>query len=185
MYESPFFIIDDVDLLQPGEKSVFDIVAEEYGKKIEEYGKKFDECVMKAVCNVGIQVDKAELEKALKYDRGQYDKGYADGYVVGYRDGYNCGTDEQEETDDEPENIAHLPTPEEMKETYTDDETDMSFLMYENDSVDSPFLHLVVKAMKEFGKVNDLDVFELYMALGTQILLSEGLLNLDFGDDDA
>ena len=178
MYKSPF-IIDDIDKIQPAERSPVQIVAEEIGNAFDDW------VVFSAEKTLGIKVDKEELEKALRYDRQQYDKGYADGYDIGYRDGYNCGTDEQEETDDEPENIAHLPTPEEMKEAYTDDETDMSFLMYENDSVDSPFLHLVVKAMKEFGSVNDLDVFELYMALGTQILLSEGLLNLNFGDDDA
>lgn len=35
--------------------------------------------ILKAVQNVGIVVDKEELLKALKYDRDQYDKGYADG----------------------------------------------------------------------------------------------------------
>lgn len=34
--------------------------------------------VYKAVRQVGIEVDKDELIKALKYDRGQYEKGYAD-----------------------------------------------------------------------------------------------------------
>lgn len=33
---------------------------------------------VKVVQSYGFNVDKAELEKALKYDRGQYDKGYAD-----------------------------------------------------------------------------------------------------------
>lgn len=35
--------------------------------------------IMKAVCRVGVEVDKEELLKALKYDRGQYEKGYKDG----------------------------------------------------------------------------------------------------------
>ena len=35
--------------------------------------------VMSAVQRVGISVDKEELIRALKYDRGQYEKGYADG----------------------------------------------------------------------------------------------------------
>lgn len=35
---------------------------------------------LKAVQNVGIDVDKEELIKALQYDRGQYEKGYKDGY---------------------------------------------------------------------------------------------------------
>lgn len=33
---------------------------------------------VKVVQSYGFNVDKAELEKALKYDRDQYDKGYAD-----------------------------------------------------------------------------------------------------------
>ena len=32
--------------------------------------------VLKAVQNIGVNVDKEELIKALKCDRGQYDKGY-------------------------------------------------------------------------------------------------------------
>lgn len=35
--------------------------------------------VMKVVQNYGINVDKEELLKALKYDREQYEKGYQDG----------------------------------------------------------------------------------------------------------
>jgi hypothetical protein len=38
------------------------------------------ECdIMRSVQEVGISVDKEELIRALKYDRGQYEKGYADG----------------------------------------------------------------------------------------------------------
>ena len=40
---------------------------------------KMEDEIMKAVQNVGIQVDKEELLKALKYDREQYEKGYQDG----------------------------------------------------------------------------------------------------------
>ena len=35
--------------------------------------------VMKAIQNVGVVVDKEELIRALKYDRGQYSKGFRDG----------------------------------------------------------------------------------------------------------
>ena len=38
-----------------------------------------EKCIMKAVRKYAIDVDKDELLKALKYDRGQYEKGYADG----------------------------------------------------------------------------------------------------------
>lgn len=37
--------------------------------------------VYKAVLDVGVVVDKDELVRALQYDRGQYEKGYADGYA--------------------------------------------------------------------------------------------------------
>lgn len=40
----------------------------------------FDGEILKSVQKVGINVDKTELLKALAYDRGQYDKGYKDGY---------------------------------------------------------------------------------------------------------
>ena len=38
-----------------------------------------DESVYKVIQKYGINVDKEELIRALKYDREQYDKGYADG----------------------------------------------------------------------------------------------------------
>ena len=37
--------------------------------------------VYKAVQRVGVNVDKEELTKALQYDRGQYKRGYEDGYA--------------------------------------------------------------------------------------------------------
>ena len=46
---------------------------------ISEASNKFDDGVFKAVLSTGIKVDKEELIKALKYDRGQYNKGYAVG----------------------------------------------------------------------------------------------------------
>lgn len=39
---------------------------------------KLENKVFKAVLNVGINVDKDELIKALSYERQQYEKGYAD-----------------------------------------------------------------------------------------------------------
>lgn len=42
--------------------------------------QKEDNYVMQYVQNIGIDVDKDELEKALRYDRQQYDKGYEDGF---------------------------------------------------------------------------------------------------------
>ena len=40
---------------------------------------QFEDNVFKAIQDYGIAVDKDELIKALKYDRDQYEKGYADG----------------------------------------------------------------------------------------------------------
>lgn len=39
-----------------------------------------EENVYKAVLEVGVNVDKDELIKALKYDRDQYNRGYNDGF---------------------------------------------------------------------------------------------------------
>lgn len=40
---------------------------------------RVDDEIFRAVQNVGINVDREELLKALEYDRGQYEKGYKDG----------------------------------------------------------------------------------------------------------
>ena len=42
---------------------------------------EFEENVVRAVRKCGISVNKEELIKALQYDRGQYEKGYADGLL--------------------------------------------------------------------------------------------------------
>ena len=38
-----------------------------------------DNHIYKAILDVGVDVDKEELIRAMQYDRGQYDKGYNDG----------------------------------------------------------------------------------------------------------
>ena len=38
----------------------------------------YENGICKAVQDVGVNIDKNELLKALQYDRGQYQKGYAD-----------------------------------------------------------------------------------------------------------
>lgn len=43
-----------------------------------ELNQQVEEHIYKCVLNVGIDVNKEELIKALKYDRNQYDKGYSD-----------------------------------------------------------------------------------------------------------
>jgi hypothetical protein len=46
---------------------------------IQKVVEETDNQVYEAVFRVGVNVDKEELIKALRYDRGQYAKGYADG----------------------------------------------------------------------------------------------------------
>ena len=60
-YESPIKLTNTMD-------SIVNRVREEGDKKIYE-----------CIANYGIDVNKEELEKALRYDRDQYVKGYADG----------------------------------------------------------------------------------------------------------
>lgn len=45
---------------------------------------KMENGIMKAVRDVGVNVDATELLKALAYDREQYKKGFADGQEAGY-----------------------------------------------------------------------------------------------------
>ena len=41
----------------------------------------YEDGIYRAVQNVGINVDREELLKALEYDRGQYEKGFDDGFA--------------------------------------------------------------------------------------------------------
>ena len=63
-------------------ESPFDMVMTPLSITYEEVKKDIDgqiiESVMKATQAVNVTVDKEELLRALRYDRGQYDKGYAD-----------------------------------------------------------------------------------------------------------
>ena len=52
-------------------KSPIEVITEQVNMQIENE-------VYKAVGNVGINVDREELLKALAYDRGQYEQGYRD-----------------------------------------------------------------------------------------------------------
>lgn len=47
--------------------------------KIEQLRDEYNNLIVRAVKNVCPNVDKDELIKALEYDRGQYEKGFADG----------------------------------------------------------------------------------------------------------
>lgn len=56
--------------------SPIELITSDFQMKV---GKSIDEQIYNAVLNVGVNVDKSELLKALLYDRKQYQKGYADG----------------------------------------------------------------------------------------------------------
>ena len=62
-YEAPIEINIEEDIPDLGSMAVSEI----------------ENMICSAVLKVGITVDKEELIKALRYDRGQYDKGYQDG----------------------------------------------------------------------------------------------------------
>lgn len=48
---------------------------------VTKFSKEQDELIVRACMNVGVDVDRDELIKALDYDRHQYEKGYADGRI--------------------------------------------------------------------------------------------------------
>lgn len=50
-----------------------------YDKLAPQISETTDAMICTAILNVGINVDKEELIRALNYDRQQYKKGYADG----------------------------------------------------------------------------------------------------------
>ena len=65
MYESPI--------------NIYEMQRDIHRKMIQDQEEKVMECMWE----YGINVDKEELIKALKYDRHQYNKGYRDGYEDG------------------------------------------------------------------------------------------------------
>ena len=46
---------------------------------VDETNKTVEEYIYKSILNVGVDVDRNELIRALRYDREQYEKGYRDG----------------------------------------------------------------------------------------------------------
>lgn len=44
----------------------------------------YQDAIFSAIQNVGINVDREELLKALEYDRGQFDKGWEEGFHDGF-----------------------------------------------------------------------------------------------------
>ena len=67
-----------------GWESPVKIVTENVMKLVESANSAIEGKTMEAIVNVGIDVDKDELIKAMQYDRDQYSRGYHNGYNAGY-----------------------------------------------------------------------------------------------------
>ena len=67
-----------------GYESPLQLIYNELGQRIE---KSIADNAVRVVQEYGFNVDRDELIKALRYDRGQYDVGYLKGYDKGYIDG--------------------------------------------------------------------------------------------------
>ncbi|MBQ7975952.1 MAG: hypothetical protein IJ300_09740 [Clostridia bacterium] len=60
-------------------KSPIDVITSQVDNAIMQMKKQQEDYIFQAISNVGVNVDKDELIRALQYDRGQYEKGYRDG----------------------------------------------------------------------------------------------------------
>ena len=58
----------------------------------------YEDGIFRAIQNVGINVDREELLKALEYDRGQFEKGWKEGFHDGYIHGLEIAIIEIENT---------------------------------------------------------------------------------------
>ena len=85
------FKVDDVNLIDIDWKSPLQLkindICEDIGRAT---AKAFDDMVFGAVAEVGIEVDRDELIRALAYDRGQYEKGFVDGYRAAKNEIVRC-----------------------------------------------------------------------------------------------
>lgn len=59
-------------------------------KIVQDIEERIDGVIFKECVRVGVNVNKDELIKALRYDRGQYDCGYADGRAARDREIVRC-----------------------------------------------------------------------------------------------
>lgn len=88
MYE---FKVDDVNLIDIDWKSPLQFKINDIYEKVgRAAGKAFDDMAFRAVEEVDIEVDRDELIRALAYDRGQYEKGYVDGYRAAKNEIVRC-----------------------------------------------------------------------------------------------
>lgn len=60
-------------------ESPLEIIFSQIEEGMKERARALDNMVWDAVMKCGVNVDKEELIRALRYDRGQYEKGYQDG----------------------------------------------------------------------------------------------------------
>lgn len=51
---------------------------------LSDFQDAIGDAVVQAIIKIGIRVNREELLKALKYDRGQYQKGYDAGFSAGF-----------------------------------------------------------------------------------------------------
>lgn len=79
-----FVKVEDIDIL--GYESPITMITK---RLAEDIAKKTDDTILQAVVNAEVIVNKEELVKALEFDRGQYTKGYHQGYKVGYESAFN------------------------------------------------------------------------------------------------
>ena len=68
----------------PGYDSPISLALANFQKEVDE---QIGNAVIEYLYGIDIHVDKEELIKALKYDRGQYEKGYKDGYLESRKHG--------------------------------------------------------------------------------------------------
>jgi flagellar biosynthesis/type III secretory pathway protein FliH len=64
-----------------------DLVHKTAALMIEESKKSLENAIYEAVLSCNVIVDKEELEKALRYDRGRWEEGYNAGYSEGLEKG--------------------------------------------------------------------------------------------------
>ena len=78
----PFVELNDINIDVLGYESPISMITQQLATEI---AKKTDDAVLSAVWKTGVNVDKDELVKALRYDREQYEKGYRAGYEAAFR----------------------------------------------------------------------------------------------------
>lgn len=79
---TPDFNVDTIPISDY--ESPIELITRQVSEQVEQTHEKV---VMTQLMNIGVNVNKNELIKALQYDRGQYEKGYKNGYKDGYSKG--------------------------------------------------------------------------------------------------